>query len=364
MACFVLREKPGECGVQIWYNGHMDKKEKAAQALLRWYDENKRDLPWRRSRDVYAVLVSEMMLQQTRVDTVIDYYNRFMARFPAAAALAAASEADVLHAWQGLGYYSRARNLHKTAKALATDGIPTTYKKWLTMPGIGPYIAGAVMSIAQEIAQPAVDGNVLRVISRLIGSRQDITLGATKRTVESLVRDMMPEGRSGDFTQALMELGALVCKPTAPLCEACPLMKMCAAYQNGTADTIPVKTPKAKPKPVALWAAIVTADGYILLEHRGSEGLLKNMWGLPVVEKKSGETPESMLEEKYGIAPGKGARAGAVTHVFTHRRWEMDVLRYRPKKRFDIDTRLGWVRVDSLGEYAIPTAFKKVLALL
>lgn len=349
----------------LWYNMRMNQKDKSVQQeLLGWYESNKRDLPWRKASGVYAVLVSEMMLQQTRVDTVIGYYERFMARFPNAAALAAASEDEVLHAWQGLGYYRRARNLHAATKMVTENGgvFPQTQKEWLRLPGVGHYIAGAVMSIAQGLQQPAVDGNVLRVIARLMGSKDDIALPATRKVTEKIVRGMMPKGRPGDFTQALMELGALVCTPASPKCADCPLTLYCAAYRGGTTQDIPVKTKKARPKTVRLWAAAVIFGECILLEQRG-EGLLGGMWGVPVAAREDGSADDA-LSRQAGLTLYGGTHIGRVVHVFTHQRWEMDVMRYDVSGKACTDETLEWVRIDSLGSKAVPTAFKKVLALL
>ena len=211
--------------------------------LLSWYRENRRDLPWRKTSDVYAVLVSEMMLQQTTVETVLGYYERFLERFPDVQTLAAADEEEVLAAWKGLGYYSRARNLHRLAKQVAAeDGVfPGTLEGWQKLPGVGPYIAGAVTSIALGLPHAAVDGNVLRVFSRADGIEDDIMLPQTRKRVEALVRALMPHDATSDFTQALMELGALVCRPVSPDCNLCPVADGCVARERGIVDKLPVK---------------------------------------------------------------------------------------------------------------------------
>jgi len=331
-------------------------------ALLGWYDKNKRDLPWRKTAGEYAVVVSEMMLQQTRVDTVVPYYNAFMARFPDVFCLARADEADVLHAWQGLGYYRRARNLHKMARTVARNGgvFPSDYKGWLALPGVGPYIAGAVMSIAQGAAQPAVDGNVLRVIARLDANRDDISLGATRKKTEARVLALMPPGSTGDFTQALMELGALVCTQS-PRCDMCPLAAQCRAYQSGVVDAIPVKTPKAKPVTVYLWAGVLRCNECVLLVKRQGDGLLAGMWGVPVVEKQRGQSARAQIAGALGRQMPEGKEIGKVTHVFTHRRWEMDVVCFNFEEPLDMGDDAAWVRFDEMNEKAIPAAFKKVL---
>ena len=343
--------------------------------VLAWYHRNKRDLPWRKTHDPYAVLVSEMMLQQTTVETVLRYYDTFMARFPDVFALGMANEETVLNCWQGLGYYRRARNLHRTARIVAEEyggRFPQTYEEISKMPGIGPYIAGAVMSIAYDQPYPAVDGNVLRVISRLYGITEDVTKQSVKNEIETRVKEMMlPESAGdyrgprrgmplrGDFTQALMELGALVCRPGVPDCTACPWHGYCVAQAKGIANELPVKKAKKKPRPVALWASVVMAPGNVLLEHRGSETLLGQMWGVPVFEKHDDVSPDVLVRERLGIDVGKGQMIGQVTHVFTHQRWEMDVVCYILD--YPSDTPFRWIAWDRIGEVPIPAAFLKVL---
>ena len=335
------------------------------RSILLWYQKNKRDLPWRKTHDPYAVLVSEMMLQQTTVDTVLRYYDMFMTRFPDVFTLAAADESDVLGIWQGLGYYNRARNLWRTTKIIAQKygGVfPDTYDAVRALPGIGPYIAGAVMSIALGQPYPAVDGNVLRVISRIFGLRDDVTRPAVRRDIEARVKAMMPPGHAGDFTQALMELGALVCRPKAPDCAACPVRDACAALAQGIVAELPVKTAKKRPLAMPLWAAVVTSPDAVLMEYRGRQTLLGNMWGVPLFKRKDSTPPDVQVRDLLGIDAGQGRIAGHARHVFTHRRWEMDVVVYALDDA--PDTPLTWVAWDKMGELAIPTAFKKVLDIV
>ena len=329
--------------------------------LLDWYRTNKRDLPWRRTRDIYRVLVSEMMLQQTTVETVLGYYERFLARFPDVQALAAAGEEDVLEMWKGLGYYSRARNLHRLARQVAAAGtFPDALEGWRKLPGVGPYIAGAVTSIALGLPNAAVDGNVLRVFARVDGIEDDIMLPQTKKRVEARVQSLMPADAAGDFTQALMELGALVCRPVSPDCTACPVADGCMALQRGLVDRLPVKKPREKQQVISLWVAVVQTPDAVLLEHRREETLLARMWGLPNVEKQ--ERPaEELFAEKYGIRLPAGEQAGHAAHVFTHRRWEMDVVRYTPDEEFPVDGTLEWVSWEQFEKKPVPTAFLKAL---
>lgn len=333
--------------------------------LLQWYKENQRDLPWRRRSGAYAVLVSEMMLQQTTVETVLRYYEPFLARFPDVQTLALADEQQVLACWKGLGYYSRARSLHRIAQQVIQEfgGVfPDTHEAWLKLPGVGPYMAGAVLSIAFGQAFAAVDGNVLRVISRVFALREDITSSAARRAAQSRVQDMMTDENAGDFTQALMELGALVCRPLSPACGSCPWNGDCAALKDGIVDELPVKKPRAKVITLHLWAALIETSDKVLLEYRSGDTLLARLWGLPVAEKREAVTPEALLAEKYGIALTNGQVIGHAAHVFTHRRWEMDVVRFVVNEQINPSTsEWEWTSWESIDEKPIPTAFMRIL---
>ncbi len=334
------------------------------ELLLDWYDKNKRDLPWRHTSDPYAIFVSETMLQQTRVDTVIAYYLDFMHRFPDVFALASAPEIDVLNAWKGLGYYSRARNLHRAAQIVAgqLDGrFPETLEGWLALPGAGEYIAGAVMSISMGKPCAAVDGNVLRVIARIDGLLSDISTPAARREVRTRVQEMMPPNRTSDFTQALMELGALICKPKSPECTGCPVAPLCTAYAQGMVEQIPVKTPKKPPREVKVCVAAVVSDGLLLIEHRPKGALLAGMWGLPAVEMRVNAESELLFLEKYGLALPTGKLIGRVKHTFTHQRWEMDVCLYELDKPVPAAENLEWVRMQDVDEKPVPKAFGRAL---
>ncbi len=344
-----------------------DKKQAAAGQLVNWYYANQRDLPWRHTRDPYKIWISEIMLQQTRVDTVIDYYHRFLERFGTLRELAGAPEQEVLTVWKGLGYYSRARNLQKAAKQIVEhyDGIfPRDYEAIRQLPGIGDYTAGAVVSIAFNQPYPAVDGNVLRVICRLDGIGEDISQDRTKKRVAAIVSRMIPEGRAGEFTQALMELGALVCTPSAPQCGRCPVQSFCAASRTGRQNELPVKKKKEAPREVLCWVAVLRENGKILMEYRKSETLLGQLWGLPIVEKRDALPPAELLKEKYGLQLEKPKRLGTATHVFSHQVWKMDVFAFAlPEPQPDGDV-LHWAEEAELDSYAIPTAFQRVLKLL
>jgi len=258
--------------------------------LLGWYDVVKRKLPWRINRDPYRVWVSEIMLQQTRVDTVIPYYERFMARFPTVQALAEAPEEEVLKHWEGLGYYSRARNLQAGAKEVVDrfGGIvPDDAASVASLKGVGPYTAGAIMSIAFNRPEPAVDGNVMRVLSRFWLLEDDIAKPSTRVRIEKLARAIIPEGRAGDFNQALMELGALVCTPKSPGCLTCPVMERCEGRLAGKEKELPIKTKAKPPRPEWRLGIIVAGSGehagQVLVRQRPETGLLARMWELPHV---------------------------------------------------------------------------------
>ena len=335
------------------------------EKLLAWYDKNQRELPWRLRGGVYAVLVSEMMLQQTTVETVLRYYAPFMQRFPDIQALAAASEQQVLTAWQGLGYYARARSLHRIAWQIDERGaFPETHEAWLSLTGVGPYMAAAVMSIAFGLPYAAVDGNVMRVISRLYALSEDITRPSAKKAVTEHVQVLISASRAGDFTQALMELGALVCRPVSPACDACPLAAECLAYEQGVTDQIPVRAPRQKQRIVRLWVAVIEAQDSVALEYRDKHKLLARLYGLPVAEKDDGNTPEALFERAYGIALPRGEQAGSAVHVFTHLRWEMDILRFVLDERTELPAAWEWTSWAQISEKPIPAAFKKVLDII
>lgn len=337
-----------------------------ATPLLTWYGENKRDLPWRRTKNPYAVLVSEMMLQQTQVNTVIDYYKRFLARFPSFEALAVAEEQDVLALWQGLGYYSRARNLHALAKRVVAEYggvLPDEAEALRALPGIGDYMCGAVMSIAFEKPLPAVDGNVLRVSTRVLNRHEDITKAKTRKEISAQVAEWMPKNAAGDFTQAMMELGALICKPKNPSCDTCPLASHCAALAKGTVSVLPVKTPKQKPKTMEYFVVLVTAQDKLLMQRREEKGLLAGMWGLPMVEKRADTDIDAVVCGWINKPRRCGKRLGEAVHIFTHRRWEMSVIHYPIEKPME-DVSGTWVAMNELDRFPVPEAFKKAINML
>ena len=301
-------------------------REEAA-ALLRWYDAGHRTMPWRGSRDPYAIWVSETMLQQTRVETVIPYYHRFLAAFPDVRALAEADTEEVLKRWEGLGYYQRARNLQAGARQVMAEyggRLPETAAELAKIKGIGPYTAGAVASIAFGRPEPAVDGNVIRVISRLTGLRENVGVPSVRRRLTETVRGLIPPERPGDFNQALMDLGAGLCCPGTPDCDACPLRAFCDACAAGDADLLPYLPDKAPPKQEA-WAVLIAVNGAgeVLLAPR-RERLLQGLWCFPMLPGTPGrEEIRQALRKNWGLEPGQPAARGEARHVFTHRVWNM-----------------------------------------
>jgi len=349
-------------------NTPANRSDVISDLLLTWYAANRRQLPWRKTADPYAIWLSEIMLQQTRVDTVIDYYLRFLRRFPDISSLAAAEEQEVLSLWKGLGYYTRARNLHRAAKLIQNEyrGVfPDSFAQIRALPGIGDYTAGAIASIAFNLPYPAVDGNVLRVISRLQEIEEDIGQPKTKNKITALVRDMIPEGRAGDFTQALMELGATCCRPSDPSCALCPLQAVCRARQAGKQNTLPRKKKAKTAAQLEYWAAVITnAQGAVLMEHRKNSQLLGNMRGLPLAEKESASSAKVVFEEKWGMKLKEVRKLGRVRHVFTHQIWKAEVILFALEKAAGaLSPNLAWVSADELPDLPIPKAFQKMLNL-
>lgn len=321
--------------------------------LLEWYHGQKRDLPWRRHRNPYYIWISEIMLQQTRVDTVIPYFNRFIERFPTVESLADAPEEDVLKCWEGLGYYSRARNLQHAAKQVKEEyggQVPDDRDAVFSLKGVGPYTAGAILSIAFNRPEPAVDGNVMRVLSRYFLIEDDIAKGPTRVKMERLAAELIPEGEASHFNQALMELGALICTPKSPRCLPCPVMEHCSARLAGCETSLPVKTKAKPPRPEERLAALVEGRGAhagrVLIRQRPSSGLLARMWELPhwpappAAGGASGALlPEAAAQDRLrrsllqaGIFARPEEHWMAAEHTFSHIVWTLQVYRCREEE--------------------------------
>lgn len=348
------------------------KGSEMAGALLDWYTERLRDLPWRRTRDPYHIWVSEIMLQQTRVETVIPYYRRWIEQFPTLTALAEAPQERVLKAWEGLGYYARARNLHMAARAVTEQfggQVPDDPASVLGLPGVGPYTAGAILSLAFGRPEPAVDGNVMRVLSRLFLIRDEITRPATRQAMESLIREWIPEERPAEFNQALMELGALICKPTSPQCDHCPLVGHCVARAQGCQAALPVKAKARAPRPVQVVAGVIWHQERFLLVRRPPDGLLGGLWEFPGGERPAALSWERALHllllERCGIRLEIEAHLCSIRHVFSHLTWDLRAYTARLADSSALPAEgaeLRWVSPDALGAFALPVAQQKVLA--
>lgn len=352
-----------------------------AQPLLTWYDQHAVDLPWRHppnsptQPDPYCVWVSEIMLQQTQVETVVPYYNRFLATFPTIQFLAAAPLDDVLKLWEGLGYYSRARNLHKLAQIIVRDHsgrFPQTVEGLTALPGIGRYTAGAIASIAFDVPAPLLDGNVIRVFARLLDLADDVTQTTVKNQLWEVADDWLSHDRPGDYNQALMELGRTVCKPRNPLCADCPLQSQCRAYANKTQSERPVKKRRAPTPHYDVAAGIIYGgDGRILIAQRPLDGLLGGLWEFPGGKQEDGESlPDCLrreLREELAIDVEVGDLFVRVKHAFTHFKitlhaYECQHIDGDPQAIGVDDFR--WVTPDEFDQYSFGKADRQVIDAL
>jgi A/G-specific adenine glycosylase len=336
--------------------------------LLAWYRSHARTLPWRNHRDPYAVWVSEIMLQQTRVETVIPYFNRWMQRFPTIKALAEASEQDVLNLWEGLGYYSRARNLHKAAEVVVekfNGQLPRDLDALRQLPGIGRYTVGAITSMAFGMDEPTLDGNIRRVLARVF----DISLPADSASGEKalwhLAADHLPKGMAGDYNQALMDLGATICIPKNPRCLICPLMELCEARRKGIRDQRPVLKPKKKTPQYALAAAVVRKNGRVLLAKRPSKGLLGGMWEFPNgrVEGDPAKGLSKSLRSGYQLKVQRGDALGVVKHAYTHFKVTVHVFQCEVVSMVK-NQNLKWVELKSLEDFPMGKVDRQITKLL
>jgi len=340
---------------------------------MNWYHVNHRALPWRETKNPYYIWISEIMLQQTQIKTVNQYFLRFIERFPTVENLAHASIDEVLKYWEGLGYYNRAIKLHQTSQIIKDEfqgRFPDNYQQLLNLPGIGPYTAGAIASFAFNLPEPAIDGNVARVISRILLITADHSKAGTKQKIRQFVLKIMPWEEIGVFNQALMELGATICRPRRPECSKCPVFYTCKAFLRKKQEVIPNLRKKAKPKKITMEMALLLKKDKTLLVKRPSVGLLANMWALPATEVKRGNSGgysiQNILENSYQIKINqKPVLIGEVNHVFTHRIWLMKLYRFSLFSDGKFDShKEKWVSIPQLSNYAIPTAFKKLFGLM
>ena len=371
-------------GVTMWEE---DKILSFRQKLLTWYDANKRDLPWRRSKNPYHIWVSEIMLQQTRVDTVIPYYERFIDWFPTVESLANAPEERLLKAWEGLGYYSRVRNMQKAAQQIMNEfegKFPSTYEGISSLKGIGPYTAGAISSIAFNLPQPAVDGNVMRVLARLFEVNHDIGNPSNRKIFQAMMEVLIDPDRPGDFNQALMDLGSDIEAPVNPRPEESPVKEFSAAYQHGTMDRYPIKAPKKKPIPIYLKALVVQNNqGQFLLEKNESEKLLAGFWHFPLIEVDEfsdqtqdldlfsqvaepilelGPSPQESFEQDYDLeVDWQDLRFEEVKHIFSHRKWHIQIIAGRVTETQEYaDREVLWLSPEEFSNYPLAKPQQKI----
>ena len=371
-------------GVTMWEE---DKIFSFRQKLLAWYDENKRDLPWRRSKNPYHIWVSEIMLQQTRVDTVIPYYERFLDWFPTVESLANAPEERLLKAWEGLGYYSRVRNMQTAAQQIMSEfegKFPSTYEGISSLKGIGPYTAGAISSIAFNLPQPAVDGNVMRVLARLFEVNHDIGNPSNRKIFQAMMEVLIDPDRPGDFNQALMDLGSDIEAPVNPRPEESPVKEFSAAYQHGTMDRYPIKAPKKKPIPIYLNALVVqNSQGQFLLEKNESEKLLAGFWHFPLIEVDEfsdqtqdldlfsqvaepilelGPSPQESFEQDYDLeVDWQDLRFEEVRHIFSHRKWHIQIIAGQVAETQEyVDREVLWLSPEEFSNYPLAKPQQKI----
>lgn len=369
-----------------WEAWDEEKIETFQETFLTWYHKEKRNLPWRATNDPYAIWISEIMLQQTRVETVIGYFYRFMEQFPTIQDLAAAEEQKLLKVWEGLGYYSRARNLKAAAQQIVVefDGkMPNSIEEIRSLKGIGPYTAGAIGSIAFGLPEPAIDGNVMRVVSRLFCIEADIAKASSRRPFGEAMRTIISPDEPGEFNQALMDLGSRICTPTTPKCEECPISQYCLAYAENRQTDFPVKSKKAKPKDVYYIAGAIEDQGSFLLVQRPETGLLASMWHFPLVEvtKEQYEAlqrtwaKEEQLqldliaeEDALEIFPDlpvvwQKRHLGEITHIFSHLKWH--VLLFYGRKRGELTLQDSeWAAKESFQNYVFPKPQQKLVEQL
>ncbi len=354
--------------------------EAIAPTLLTWWDAGHADLPWRRMTDAYAIWVAEVMLQQTQIATVIPYYERWMARFPTVAALAAAPLDDALKQWEGLGYYSRARHLHAAAQHIIRDHgghLPRTVSELVKLPGIGRYTAGAIASIAYDERAPVLDGNVIRVLSRVLDLAEDVTQSATRSRLWHLAGELVSAERPGDFNQALMELGQQICVPQNPRCLICPLAALCLARQRGTQLERPVRPPRQRTPhydvvATIIWeAGVPSREGRFLVTQRPLGGLLGGLWEFPGGKAEPGEAlPDALrreIREELALDVTPGEFVLEVAHAFTH--FRITVHAFHAAYTGGEPRHLGvadhaWVTLNNLERYAFAVTNRKIIERL
>lgn len=353
----------------------MSQSEEIGRRLLAWWDDGHAQYPWRQTDDPYAIWVAEVMLQQTQIATVLPYYERWLARYPDVESLARAPLADVLKSWEGLGYYSRARNMHAAARIIVEehDGrLPQSVEALVKLPGIGRYTAGAISSIAFDRPAPVVDGNVIRVLSRLDDLPDDVTATATVRALWQRAAELLPEERPGAYNQALMELGQTVCQPATPDCHLCPLADLCLARARGTQLERPVRPPRKRAPHYDVTAGVIwAADGRFLIAQRPLDGLLGGLWEFPGGKQEPGESLEETLareiQEELAMAIEVGRPLTTIKHAYTHFRITLHAFHARhsggrPQNLGVADH--AWVTLADLARYPFAVTDQKIIAAL
>lgn len=341
---------------------NQQKLNQLAVPLLQWYNENRRHLPWREEVSAYRTWVSEIMLQQTRVSAVLPYFARFMAAFPTVEALAQADTEQLMKLWEGLGYYSRARNLQKTARIVTErygGQFPRTYAELTALPGIGDYTAGAILSIAFDERVPAVDGNVLRLAARITGTALDILDGKNRKLFRAAMEEALPQKCCGAYNQALMDLGAMVCLPNGePLCTDCPAGDFCQARKDGTQHLLPVRQKKKAKRVENKTVFLLLRGDCAALRQRPEDGLLAGLWEYPHVEGVLDENAAAAQLADWGITPYRWVKTISFKHEFTHIRWEMTG--YILQVQGNGPTDWIWADRELRRQKAVPSAFEKL----
>lgn len=353
----------------------MDHLASLSGRLLAWWDAGHADWPWRQTRDPYAIWVAEIMLQQTQIATVLPYYQRWLERFPTVESLAAATLDEVLSIWQGLGYYSRARNLHAAAQQVVADfdgHLPTTVEELLSLPGIGRYTAGAIASIAFERPVPVLDGNVIRVFSRLLDLEADVSRSATRRQLWDVAAALVPQDRPGAYNQALMELGQSLCVPQAPACHLCPVAGKCLAREGGTQAERPVRPARRQTPHYDVTAAVIwREDGRFLIARRPLDGMLGGLWEFPGGKRESGEDLSQALRreirEELNLAIEVGSPLTTIRHAYTHFRITLYAFhaRYHGGQAQNIGVAdHAWVTLAEVGAYPFAVTDRQIIEAL
>ena len=331
-------------------------------SLHNWYLKNKRDLPWRLSRDPYFIWISEIMLQQTRVKTVIPYYKKFITAFPDIVTLAQASDEEIRKHWEGLGYYRRAANMHKTAKKIVSKwggNFPTDYSDLLSLPGIGVYTASAICSIAYNQPYIAIDGNVLRITARVCAIRHNILDKRTEKRIATILADLRIDFSYGDFNQSLMELGSLVCVPKNPFCNKCPITNFCVSQKNKLQNILPIRKNNTKKKRLKQYLFIISYQNKIMIRKRPEKGILADFWEFPCLPVQNLEMCKQTICEQYKIEIKKTTFLFRYQHIFSHRVWNIRVY-YISLDEISSNLKSQFFTIESINKMAMPAVFSRI----